>query len=252
MSDVLWTGATVWAIAAVAAYAQAVSGFGFAMLSVPLMIPVLGAQSSVVVATVLSFVLTIGSTIAERRHVQWRPVLTLSAAAILGIPIGLAVLLLLDPHWLTLIIGLVVIGTTVLLARGGAVRVVLSAPVVGGAGVLSGALLSSTGMNGPPVVAVFQSSGMHPGPFRASLQATFVIQDLLAIAGFVLVSLLGPSTALVAVTAIPALGAGWWLGDRMFRRLTPGTFRRIVLGMLLLSGVVAVVQAILQLLARNP
>lgn len=245
------TGAAVWVIAAVSAYAQAVSGFGFAMLGVPLMIPTLGAPSSVVVATVLGLLLTIGGTIAERKHVLWRPVLTLSAAAVLGIPIGLAVLVLLDPRWLTLIIGVVVIGATVLLARrtpwhlGGA-------GLMGGAGLVSGALLSSTGMNGPPVVAVFQSRGLRPAGFRASLQAAFAIQDLMAIAGFVLVARLDLPTAALAVSAIPALWAGWWLGDHTFRRIRPGAFRWIVLGMLLLSGLLAVAQAIVQLAGGAP
>lgn len=246
MTDVLWAGAAVWIIAAASAYAQSVSGFGFAMLGIPLMIPVLGAPSSVVVATVLGFLLTIGSTVAERRYVQWRPVLTLSAAAVLGIPIGLAVLVLLDPRWLTLFIGVVVIGATMLLARRTAWHLTSTGSIVG-AGLISGTLLSSTGMNGPPVVAIFQSRGIPPREFRASLQAAFAIQDVLAIAGFVIVARLDVTTAALAVSAIPALWAGWWVGDRTFRRLHQSAFRWVVLGMLLLSGILAVAQAIIQI-----
>lgn len=246
--SLLLTAAAICVIAALAAAAQAVSGFGFAMLSVPLMIPVLGAPSSVVVATVLGFVLTIGSTVAERRNVEWRPVLTLSAVALIGVPIGLAVLQLVDPHWLSLVIGIVVIGATVLLARRTPLHLDGRAGIYA-AGVLSGALLSSTGMNGPPVVAVFQARGLRPLAFRASLQAAFVIQDVMAIVGFVLVARLTPQIGLLALIAVPALGIGWWLGDRLFHRIGQGAFRWIVLGMLLLSGLLAVIQAAVQLSA---
>ncbi|WP_417563330.1 sulfite exporter TauE/SafE family protein [Microbacterium sp.] len=246
MTDVLVTGAAIWVIAAVSAYAQSVSGFGFAMLGIPLMIPVLGAPSSVVVATVLGLLLTIGSTVAERAHVQWRPVLALSGAAVLGIPIGLAVLVLLDPRWLTLFIGVVVIAATVLLARRTEWHLAGTGSIAG-AGLVSGTLLSSTGMNGPPVVAIFQSRGIPPREFRASLQAAFAIQDLLAIVGFVIVARLDLTTAALAVSAIPALWAGWWAGDRTFRRLHQSAFRWVVLGMLLLSGILAIVQAIVQI-----
>ncbi|WEG09253.1 sulfite exporter TauE/SafE family protein [Microbacterium horticulturae] len=244
--SLLLTAIAVCIIAALAAAAQAVSGFGFAMLSVPLMIPVLGAPSSVVVATVLGLVLTIGSTIAERRAVEWRPVFALSGAALVGIPIGLAVLQFLDPHWLSLVIGVVVIGATVLLARRTPLQLESRRGIVA-AGVLSGAMLSSTGMNGPPVVAVFQTRGLRPVAFRASLQAAFAIQDLLAIIGFVFVARLTPQVGLLALIAVPALVLGWWLGDRLFHRIGQGAFRWIVLGMLLLSGLLAIIQAAVQL-----
>lgn len=233
----------VWVISTCASFAQAISGFGFSLLAVPLMVPLVGPQGAVITATMLSGLLTLGSSANQRRHVQWRPVLVVSAAAVCGIPLGLLALRLLSAHWLTLIIGAVVIAMTILLA-GHATWKPRGRRSTAMAGVFSGALLSSTGMNGPPVVAVFQSLQMDPRMFRASLQVAFLVQDVLAIGGFTAIGGISRTTLLTVATALPWLVVGWWLGDRAFARLGDATFRRIVLGMMLLSGLIAVAQAI--------
>ncbi|MDQ2847033.1 MAG: sulfite exporter TauE/SafE family protein [Actinomycetota bacterium] len=234
-------------IALLAAVGQAVSGFGFALISVPLLIPLIGAPAAVAAATMLSFLLTLGSSVQQRAHVQWRTVAVVSATAVAGMPFGLLALQLLAARWLSLVIGCTVIVMVIVLARRthGPVR---DRPVrdrsVAAAGALSGALLTSTGMNGPPLVAALHGMGLAPRPFRASLQAAFVLQDAIAIVGFALVGRV-TGQALTAVAAgIPGLVAGWLLGDLAFGRMKQETFRWIVLAMLTATGTVALVQAI--------
>lgn len=236
----LWV---LWVVILGSAFAQAVSGFGFALLAIPLLIPVIGAKQAIVTATILSGALTLGSSLGERRYVQWRPVLVLSAAAVCGIPVGLAILITARPEVLTLAVGILVIVATAMLARRPAGRRRSTSMLVG-AGVASGVLLSSTGMNGPPVVMAFQSTPVPPRMFRASLQAAFVVQDLLAIAGFVVGRQVDATTLLASGTALPVLAVGWFLGNLVFSRVDPRIFRRVVFGMLLLSGVLAIAQAL--------
>lgn len=245
MTDFWIQAAVIWGIATLSSYAQAISGFGFAMLAIPLMIPLVGPQSAVVIATGLGFALTIGSSVAHRSFIQWRPVLTISAAALFGIPVGLVIIQILEERWLTLAIGVVVIAATILLARHAAWRS-KSGGVVVGAGVLSGVMLSSTGINGPPVVGAFQSLGMRPREFRASLQATFALQGVLTITGFLIIGLLDFDVFILAITSLPFLVIGWVLGSRTFNKLSPRTFRIVVLATLMVSGIIAIVQAVLQ------
>lgn len=235
----LWV---LWLVILGSAFAQAVSGFGFSLLAIPLLIPVIGAKQAIITATVLSGVLTLGSSLGERRYVQWRPVLTLSGAAMCGIPIGVLILVIADPELLTLAVGVLVVVATLLLSRRPSERQ-RGPGMLAGAGVVSGVLLSSTGMNGPPVVMAFQSTPEPPRKFRASLQASFLIQDALAIAGFAIVGQLDGATLLLSSTAVPLLAVGWWLGNLVFAHVSTRLFRKIVLAMLLTSGVLAIVEA---------
>lgn len=238
--------AVLWAVVLVSSFAQAVSGFGFAMIAIPLLIPVVGAKSAVVIVTVLSTALTLGASLGDRAHVQWRPVMTLSVAAVFGLPVGVLILVLVDPSLLAIAIGVVVIIATFLLGRRAPARH-HGAGTLAGAGFASGVLLSSTGINGPPIIMAFQPNGTPPQQFRASLQAAFLIQDAMACIGFAVVGQLDGHALLLAATAVPCLAGGWWLGDRVFDRISPRAFRRAALAMLLLSGLLAITHAVIQL-----
>ena len=244
-------------ISLLAAFGQAVSGFGFALISVPLLSLTLEPAAAVAVATMLGFVLTIGSSFHQRAHVQWRTVAVVSATGLLGMPFGLLALQLLDARWLSLVIGGTVIVMVIVLARRhhrtAQDRTAqdrteqdsqLPTRSVAVAGALSGALLTSTAMNGPPLVAALHGMGLAPRPFRASLQAAFVLQDAVAIVGFALVGRVTAEGLTAVAAGIPGLLIGWLVGDYAFGRINPAAFRWIVLAMLTATGSVAIIQAV--------
>jgi uncharacterized membrane protein YfcA len=230
-------------IAALAAFAQSVSGFGSALVAVPLLSMLAGPRTAVVTITTLSIAMTALATARERRHVEWPVAGTLAVMGLVGMPLGLLLLTTLDATALTVVIAVLVLAFAVLLASGWA-------PHPGpwarrAAGVASGAMLTSTGMNGPPLVITLQAMRLRPDQFRATLQAVFCSQDVAAVIGFAVVGQVN-RTALVAVAAgLPGLPLGWLLGDRVFTSIDAGLFRRVVLGMLVLSAVAAGISALL-------
>jgi uncharacterized protein len=227
----------VFAIAGLAAFAQSVSGFGSALIAAPLLTMATGPRTAVVIITILGLAMSATVTARERRYVEWRLTALLTASGLVGMPVGLLLLTKLDPRVLTLVIVVLVLVAAVTLATGWSASP--GAWVRGGAGVLSGAMLTSTGMNGPPLVVTMHAMRLPPVTFRSTLQAAFCAQDTVAIAGFALVGAIEP-LALVGVAAgLPALPVGWWLGDRVFARLDHELFRRIVIAMLVLSALVA-------------
>lgn len=226
-----------FAIAALAAFAQAVSGFGSALVAVPLLSVLAGPRTAVVTITALSIAMTALATVRERRHVEWRVAGTLALTGLLGMPVGLLLLSTLDARTLTLVIAALVVVFALVLASGWAPH---PGPWVRrAAGVTSGAMLTSTGMNGPPLVITLQAMRLRADRFRATLQAVFCSQDVAAVLGFAVVGQLS-RTALVAIAAgLPGLPLGWLLGDRIFTGLDAAVFRKVVLGMLVLSAVAA-------------
>jgi uncharacterized protein len=232
-----------FAVATLAAFAQSVSGFGSALVAVPLLSILAGPRTAVVTITALSIAMTALATARERRHVEWRVAATLAVTGLVGMPVGLLLLTTLDARVLTLVIAVLVLAFALLLARGWSAHPGPWARRA--AGVTSGAMLTSTGMNGPPLVIVLQAMRLRPDRFRATLQAVFCSQDIAAVAGFVVVGQVS-RTALVAVAAgLPGLPVGWLLGDRVFAGIHPQLFRRVVLGMLVLSAVAAGISALL-------
>lgn len=228
-------------ITVLSSFAQSVTGFGFALLGVPLLALVTDPVTAVVTVTLLSAVLTAGAAHTHRRVVQWRVTRTMVVTSLAGLPLGLALVRYVDLRWLNVLIGCVVVLFAV-----GARRLSLSGPRgTAVAGVTSGALLTSTGMSGPPVVMALHARGLGPTSYRATLQAIFCVQDAFAIVGFLLIGVLSATAGLYAVVGVPSMIAGWWLGQRLVDRIDERVFRRCVVGMLVASGAVSVVTGVL-------
>lgn len=230
-------------VLAMAAAVQAATGFGFALTAVPLLTLVLGPQSAVVTVLVVGLVLSVGVAVMERGHARLRDAVTVGLAGLVGMPIGLLALSTASERALTVVISLVLLCSIVLLGRG--LRLPRDPRTEIGAGLLSGMLLTSTSMNGPPLVIAFQAQRLPPREMRATLATIFVVHGAVAV---VLVAVAGQVTAGAAVTAaagIPAIAVGWFAGDRAFRRLDATAFRRVVLGLLTVTALVTLSTSLL-------
>ena len=223
----------------VAGVVQAMSGFGSALVSVPLLAVVLGPAPAIVLSVLVAVVLSSWAAVREREHVEVRPALRLMAWALPGLPLGLLVLQVASEQALSLVVGAVVIVGALLLGAG--VRLPEGRATHAAAGAVSGALLTSTGLNGPPLV--LSLAGREPRATRATLQAVFAGQDVLALVGFALTGLLSPDLAPYALAGIVGIRVGWALGGLAFARLSAGGFARLVRLVLLLSGLSALASA---------
>ncbi|WP_158289830.1 sulfite exporter TauE/SafE family protein [Micromonospora sp. S4605] len=218
---------TVFGVVLLGAFAQAVSGFGYALVTVPLLTVVVDPRAAVVLSALTGIGLTLVAAVRERAYARWRVAATLTGAALLGLPLGLLVLARAPERALSALIAVVVLGCVVLVWSG--VRLRTGRAGLGAVGVLVGVLTAATGTNGPPLVAAFHSLGYDPRTFRATLAATFAGTGLMGLAGFAATGQLHLDVARAALVALPAVPLGWWLGNRLFRRIDPLLFRRIVL-----------------------
>ena len=230
------------AIMLVAAAVQAVTGFGFALVALPLLVLTTDPRTAVVGVGLAGLVMTATVAVRERRHARWSTAGLLVAASVLGMPAGLLVLRWASERTLTLLIGAGVIGCTLLIWRG--LRLPQRRAVVAGVGVVSGMLTTATGTNGPPLVAALQAMGYEPQSFRATLAVTFCGSGLLAIVGFGVAGQLTGDALVLGGAGAPAVLLGWWLGDRVFHRLNPRRFRQVLLWSLGACGALIIAPAL--------
>lgn len=238
MTDLLLTAGAAVAIFVAAALAQAVTGFGSALVAVPLLTLLVDPVTAVVVATAVSLVLSSGAAWRERAHVAVGPARTLTVTGVVGMPAGLLALHLLDESLLTAGIAAAMLVMVLLVASG--LRVPDRAVPV--AGLASGALLTSTGMNGPPLVMTL--AGLEPLRYRATLQAVFAGQDLIAVAAYAVVGLWSVTAALLVVAGVAGLPLGWRVGDAIFRRIPAHRLRHVVVAGLVVMGLSMLVTAL--------
>lgn len=231
------------AIVGFAAVVQYATGFGFALISVPLLALVVDAHTAVLVALLLGSLGNLTQAI-EGRHVVDRGVVgRLVATALIGMPVGWLVFTRADARVLQLTIGLVVLLAVVALARGFTLRGT-SARVDVGVGALAGFLTTCTGTNGPPIVALLHARREPPPVFRATTTTTFLAVDLIAITAYAVTGHLTLSHVITTAATIPALVVGAVTGVRARRLLSPNTFRVIVLVLLTATAVTSIVTSL--------
>jgi len=222
---------------------QALFGFGFGLISVPLMIFFVDLPTAVVTATAVSTVSCAAQWI-ESRAVKARVMsLRLVLSALLGMPLGLWLLNIVAARPMKAALGVVVLFGVVLSIKGFDLR---RLPVFFdySMGVLAGILSTSTSTNGPPLVFLLHSRHYSPQDFRAVLNRVFTILNLLTLVTFAVAGKLDQQAMLLAGLAIPVMGVGVWLGTRLRSRINPEHFRSLVIGLLFMTGVSAILNSI--------
>lgn len=205
---------------------QSVSGFGAALVAVPILAPVLGPGQAVVTVTLVSVVLSGGAALRERHHVDVATSRRMTLAGLVGMPVGLVLLARASETLLQSLMAVTVLAALVLVA--GRVRVPSGVATARITGVLSGVLLTSTGMNGPPLVLGLFAQHPEPRRFRGTLQAILCAQDLAAIIGFVALGMVHREALVAALIGLASCPAGWLLGDLVFDRIAPKVFHRVL------------------------
>lgn len=139
-------------IVAAAGLLTGLTGFGFSVLSVPLLVLLIKPQQVVVIALILvpvtSLVLLL--TPGHRGKFRVRTVVALTAFSALGLPIGLVLFEYFDPDLILGLMGLTLIAYALygLLAKA---RAALDHVWLAPSGFLGGILATSTGLSGPAV-----------------------------------------------------------------------------------------------------
>lgn len=187
-------------------------------------------------------ILTQSYNIWRLRHaLNWRVVAPFIAGGVVGVPIGTALLSYLDPDYLRMGVGVLLIAySSYSLARPHFKPLHAGLAADTTVGFFNGILGGLTGLSGPIITMWCQLRGwprdMQRAIYQPVILAAFLITALsLGATGVVTADLM--RTYLYGL--IP-LGAGLWAGLKLYGHLDEVTFRKTILVLLLLSGAVLV------------
>ena len=100
-----------------AAVFQSLTGFGFALIMVPLLSLVWDVKAAVVTSTVLGTFALLPLLLEARRHVRLTRAAALVTGSLIGVPAGIVLLDWIDPRALKVMVGATVIAASVLIYR---------------------------------------------------------------------------------------------------------------------------------------
>lgn len=215
-----------------ASLARGFSGFGAALIFVPLVSALLGPKVAAPLLLVTDSLMSLPMIPQALPLANRREALTLAAGAVIGVPIGTWALATSDPEVIRWAIAALAGAMLVLLASGWRYRGQPKPPLTVAVGLISGTCSGAAQIGGPPVVAYWLGGQTQAQGVRANIVVFFALTSLLSIAGYVFGDLISVETLILAALIAPVYGAGLWAGSRMFGLASDRTFRRICLAMI--------------------
>lgn len=238
-ADSLVTLALLVAVTLAASLARGFSGFGAALIFIPLASALLGPQVAVPLLLVADGIMTAAMIPAAVRASDRREVLTMALGALVGVPAGIWLLTSLDPMTLRwAIVGLAAIMLLVLVS-GWRYRSRPKAPLTVLVGFVSGLCSGAAQIGGPPVVAYWLGGQGPARTVRANIIFYFAVTSVIAAVGYVWGGLITMRVLTLAALIAPVYGLGAWAGSRMFGLASEKTFRRICLTMITFATLVS-------------
>ena len=180
-----------------------------------------------------------GYGIWKLRHaVSWRKAFPFIASGAVGVPLGAALVAYLDPAILRTAVGvLLLLYSSYNLARPKLKPVTGGRAADLGVGFLNGLLGGLTGLAGIVVTVWCQLHDWPKDKQRTVFQPVLFTTLLMSAVSLSVVGALNRETVTLFLLGLPLLLLGLWAGVKLYGKLDDAAFRKIVLLLLLLSGV---------------
>jgi len=181
---------------------------------------------------------TQGYGVWKLRHaLSWRKVAPFIIGGTIGVPFGTLLLTWLDPAWLRGGVGLLLVLYGVYgLTQPALKPVQAGAAADGGVGFLNGLLAGLTGLPGFIITIWCQLRGWTKDVQRAVFQPVMLAAIVVTAISLTVTGAITADTLRLYVLGLPALLAGLWVGFKLYGKLDDAAFRKLILVLLLLSG----------------
>jgi uncharacterized protein len=226
-----------------AALIRGLTGFGLALILVPLLGMIVRPDQAVIVSLILAVLIGPVGLAGIISDSDRPSVAIIAGSALLTTPLGVWVLAHTPPDVARVAIAAIAIGAFCIVV---ATRKAVAQPsrgVAGIAGIAAGFLTGFAAMPGPPVVPFYLREAFSPTTARASMMAVFFATSLAGTASAWVVGLLTWSLVLLSLVLFVPLALGNAIGGKGFGRVPAPIWRSLVAVLLGIAGLSAVWRA---------
>ena len=232
-------------IAAVFAIASAMlrgfTGFGANLIWGPVLIFLWGPVETVAIMGTTGLAASLQACVPEVRKADWSEVTPIILTAAVAGPVGVTVLLHLEPNLVRRAIGAFILIIAVIIASGWQYRGrrgMVAKLVTGG---VAGGLAGFAGIGGPICVLYFMAAPGNAITLRANNMVSVTILVPMVLVSLAFAGGIGIETLMRSVILLIPYSLGVWLGVLLFHKIPKALFRRAVLGLLMTIGITVMV-----------
>lgn len=224
-----------------AIFVRTLTGFGAALVMVPLLSLVWDLRDVVLIAALIQAATGFPIAMQARKSADRRVLVTLLVGSLVGLLLGALLLMLIPLPWLRRGLGVITLAFglsrfTPVTGRGSLSGRWLSLAAVP-VGFVSGLLTGAIGTGGPPVVAYLHYRLQSVAARRATLLLYFMVLDLLRLPGYLRLGVGSVNLLWVGAALLPFAILGIVAGGLAFGRLSEQAVSRATAGVLVLTGI---------------
>ena len=229
----------VGAVVLISGVVRGFSGFGGALIFIPLTASILGPVKAVAVFYLFDLVSATPYGYTYFPKCRWSEVLPMVLGAALMLPVGAWILSTSDPLVLRWVLAGVVLAMLAVLVTGWRYRGQPTPPVSFGLGLVAGVAGGATGVSGPVVIAYWLSSTSAAAVIRANIMVYYAIASTLTDVIFFLKGLFTWDVVVYALIAWPLYSLGLALGARVFKGSNDAQYRTAAYVLIAVSALVS-------------
>jgi uncharacterized protein len=223
----------------VAGLARGFSGFGSALIFIPLTSSIIGAKLASPLLLVIDFAAAAPLIPNGWRQADRRDVGTMLLGSLIGVPIGAWALTQMDGLAVRWMIVALIVPMLALLMSGWRYRGTPTVALTATVGAIAGFFNGVAQVGGPPIVLYWLRDTTAARIVRANIIVYFAAASVLTTISYLIGGVLTTAVIGLAVLTGPAFGFGLWLGSHMFGLASEETFRRACYALIALAALVS-------------
>jgi len=223
-----------------------VTGFGAALVTIPLATHLVPLKFALALFVIVDLAAAVSVGLENPRNAVRREWTRLVPMILAGTAAGVTLLVNLPRAVGMLLLGIFVIGFALYTLRPRATQRIVSSGWAWAAGFAGGITSTLFGAGGPPYAIYLSQRGLSKEQFRATLGLATLTSISVRLVAFVLTGLLLDAKVwLTALAAVPGCLLGIWIARKIFARISRDTLLRVVAVMLLATGASLIYRAMI-------
>jgi hypothetical protein len=233
---------TPWSIIAlsliifISSVVRGFTGFGLALVAVPLIQFFMPVTDTAVFIAMINVIFSLLYFRKSKEIVKNQPLGAMALWTGIGVAAGTVILKFVNPAYIQLIWGVLIIFIVISLVRGLNLNIRSERTALTLSGIFGGILAGATGITGPPVAIILSSMKTPKEKFNAIISIFILFAVTYALIFYLITGLIRKEIILLALCSVPAMLAGIYTGDRLVSHISQKTFTTVVYIVLVIMG----------------
>jgi len=226
----------------IASIVRGFTGFGLALVAVPLIQFFMPVTDTAVFIAVINVIFSLLYFRKSKEIVKDQPLGAMAVWTGIGVAAGTMILKSVNPAYIQLVWGLLLIIIVISLVRGLNLHLRSEKAALTLSGLFGGVLAGATGIIGPPVAIILSSMKTPKEKFNAIISIFILFAVSYALLFYLITGLIRKEVILLALCSVPALLAGLYTGNRLVSRISQKTFTTVIYIVLVIMGIVTLIK----------